>query len=271
MPAIPFFETQPRPGTPPLHFAHANGYPPQAYGPLFELLAPHFHVTAMEGRALWPGTDPREVKDWGDFVGDLQTFLAPLPKPVVGVGHSLGGTVTLIAALQHPDWFRALVLIDPPFFPPFFSLVWQVFYRLGLVYHLHPLVKGAVKRRTKFENPEAMFAHYRPKKVFEKIDDRGLWAYVHALARPLATGGVELRHPPAWEARVYVTGAMRDWRTWRDLRGLRTPILLLRPEHAPTTPDATVRLLQRVAPQTIARTIPATTHLAPLENPEAIA
>ncbi|MCB9136102.1 MAG: alpha/beta hydrolase [Anaerolineales bacterium] len=273
MSAIPYLELNSNPGMS-LHFAHANGYPPRAYLPFLESLAKDFHVTAMEMRPLWPEREPREVQDWGDFVGDLLTFVETVAvragNPVVGVGHSLGGTVTLMAALQRPALFRALVLIDPPFFPPRASLVWQVMFRVGLAGRMHPLVKGALKRRNQFESREAMFAHYRKKKVFAKMDDRALGAYVDALAVP-AGKGVTLRFSPAWEARVYETGLLRDWKTWRELRGLPLPILLLRPDHTPTTPDKTVELLRQRAPQTIHRYISDTTHLAPMERPETVA
>lgn len=273
MSAIPYLDLNSHASVP-LHFAHANGYPPQAYHPLLESLAKDFHVTAMEMRPLWPGTDPRAARDWGAFVGDLITFVetvaARAGKPLVGAGHSLGGTVTLMAAIQRPDLFHSLVLIDPPFFPPWESLVWQVMFRVGLAGRMHPLVKGALKRRNQFESREAMFAHYRQKKVFAKMDDRALGAYVDALAVPVEEG-VTLRFSPAWEARVYETGMLRDWKTWRALRGLPLPILLLRPEHHPTAPDKTVALLQQRVPQTIHRAIPDTTHLAPLERPEVVA
>lgn len=273
MSAIPYLELNPidLTGKQPmsLHFAHANGYPPQAYYPLLENLAKDFHITAMEMRPLWLGTDPRGVQDWGDFVSDLITFVetvaARAGDPIVGMGHSLGGTVTLMAAIQRPDLFRALVLIDPPFFPPNASLVWQVMYRMGLAGRMHPLVKGALKRRNLFESRDAMFAHYRKKKVFSKMDDLALDAYVDALAAPTEEG-VTLRFSPAWEARVYETGMLRDWKTWRKLRGFALPILVLRPDHAPTTPDKTVALLRQLAPQTIVRAIPDTTHLAPMER-----
>jgi pimeloyl-ACP methyl ester carboxylesterase len=277
MSPIPFFELSPNARfSPTLHFAHANGYPPQAYAPLFERLSERFYVCAMEMKPLWEGSDSRGLKDWGDFVGELIIFLESAPlagsgnNPIVGVGHSLGGTVTLMAAIQRPELFRALILIDPPFFPPGASLIWNVIYQFGLAYLLHPLVKGAIKRRNAFDNREAMFAHYRQKKVFEKIDDRGLWAYVDAIAKPSANGALELRYSPAWEARVYVTGVLRDWKTWRELRGFRLPVLLLRPEYYPATPDRTTQLFQQIAPQTVVRTITNTTHLAPLEKPNVI-
>jgi len=36
----------------------------------------------------------------------------------MGVGHSFGGAVSILAALEHPQLFEALVLIDPPMSQP---------------------------------------------------------------------------------------------------------------------------------------------------------
>ena len=277
MPAIPFVEHNPNMSASRLHFAHANGYPPQAYEPFLERLAERFHVTAMEARPLWENQVPHEVRDWSDFAGDLITFMeqsTPLGEaklPLIGVGHSLGGTVTLMAAIHRPDLFKALILMDPPFYPPRASFIWNVLFRLGLVYWFHPLIKGAVNRRNHFESREAMFAHYRRKKVFEQMDNRGLWAYVHALAAPSSNGAIHLRYPPQWEARIYATSLLRDWKTWQNLHGFALPILLLRPEHGAATPDKTVKRLQKLLPHAVVKTIPGTTHLAPLEKPEQVA
>ena len=43
---------------PPLHFLHANGYPPECYTPLLELLQTKYRVFVMYLRALWPDSKP---------------------------------------------------------------------------------------------------------------------------------------------------------------------------------------------------------------------
>ena len=105
----------------PLHFLHANGYPPDCYKPVLDLLQTNYHVFGMLLRPLWENSSLAEVNDWRIFSDDLLRFLAstsvaPLPPlsaksqrdPVIGVGHSIGATVTLRAALRDQQ-FRALV------------------------------------------------------------------------------------------------------------------------------------------------------------------
>src|SRR5512141_382967 len=95
----------------PLHFLHANGYPPDCYKPLFELLKTQYQVFGMLLRPLWKDSRPEDIRTWHSLSDDLRLFLSSQAGPVIGVGHSIGATVTLRAALRDPSQFRALVLI----------------------------------------------------------------------------------------------------------------------------------------------------------------
>src|SRR6476660_6597427 len=95
---IPFFDLASSAGLP-LHFLHANGYPPECYRPFLERLQTQYHVFGMLLRPLWPNSNPNEIQDWNPFSDDLLEFLTPpRPTPVIGVGHSIGAIVTLRAA-----------------------------------------------------------------------------------------------------------------------------------------------------------------------------
>lgn len=135
----------------PLHFLHANGYPPECYQPLFEHLQTQYRVFGMKLRPLWDDTNPEEIKDWHPLSDDLLRFLSDRETaPVIGIGHSIGAVVTLRAALRNPGKFRALVLIDPVLFVPSFMINWHILRVLGLGERLHPLIQGAKKRRRTF-------------------------------------------------------------------------------------------------------------------------
>src|SRR5215510_2046837 len=110
----------------PLHFLHANGYPLDCYKPLIELLQTYYHVFGMLLRPLWGDSKPEEINDWRIFSDDLLRFLSDYKtEPVIGVGHSIGATVTLRAALRDPGRFRALVLIEPVLFPAGRMIFWN--------------------------------------------------------------------------------------------------------------------------------------------------
>ncbi|MFM8320933.1 MAG: alpha/beta fold hydrolase [Chloroflexota bacterium] len=257
---------------PVLHFLHANGYPPQAYRPLLERLAQHRRVMAMRMRPLWPDCRPAEVHNWRPFAGDLAAYLDQEQLgPVIGVGHSVGGNATLRLALQQPQRFRAVVLLDPVIFLPQATYLWELTYRLGLAYRVHPLVKGALRRRSAFESRQAMFANYRKKPVFARMDDAALSAYVDSLACEQADGSLALCYPPDWEARIYVTSLRADLEIWRSLPGLQPPLLVVRGALTDTFSEASAALFQRKLPGARIVSLPETTHLVPLEAPAAVA
>jgi pimeloyl-ACP methyl ester carboxylesterase len=258
-----------------LHFSHANGYPPGAYRPLFARLSADFHVLAMHMRPLWPGSDPAAISDWQPLSADLACFLdqRQLPHPI-GAGHSMGATTTLRLALREPDRFEALVLIDPVLFPPYMTRFWRLVSGLGLGYRLHPLVKGALKRRTNFDSRDAMHENYRRKSVFRRLNDEHLTAYVDALACTSSDGrlarSVQLCYPAAWEARIYVTGILADLEIWRTLGSLRPPLLIIRGAETDTFWAKTAALVKRKLASTRIETIPDATHLVPLEHPDQV-
>jgi len=253
----------------PLHFLHANGYPPECYKPLFELLQSQYHVFGMLLRPLWPGSNPNEIQDWHPFSDDLLHFLAPpQPGPVIGVGHSIGAVVTLRAALRDPGKFRALVLIDPVLFVPRFMRMWHVVRRLGLGERFHPLIPGARKRRRTFDDLDLVFRGYRNRNVFRYMSDESLRLYIEGITRKTERG-YELVYSPEWEARIYLTN-MHDFDIWRQLPKLQVPALFLRGAETDTFLENAARFVKRKQPKAWVETLDKSTHLLPLERPQEV-
>lgn len=257
---------------PPLHFLHANGYPPDCYKPLFEHLQPRFHVFGMHLRPLWPNTKPAELNDWHPLSDDLLRFLDEQNTgPLFAVGHSIGAIVTLRAALREARRFRGIVLIDPVLFPPYFIALWNLVRATGLGNRLHPKMKGALKRRQNFDNLDLVFRGYRQRAVFRNFSDDSLRAYIAGMTRTRALGGYELAYSPEWEARIYHTGIWRDMDLWRGLRTLRLPALILRGAQSDTFWAKTAERARRINPQIRIEAIANAGHLVPLERPQEVA
>jgi pimeloyl-ACP methyl ester carboxylesterase len=253
----------------PLHFLHANGYPPECYKPFLELLQSQYHVFGMLLRPLWPESNPNDIRDWSLFSQDLLHFLASHPTPIIGVGHSIGAIVTLRAALRDPSKFRALILLDPVLFVPSRLLWWQFFYTFGLGDRVHPLIKGAKKRRRVFENLETVFRRYRSRNIFRYMNDENLRIYIEGVTQPTGDSTFELIYSPEWEAQIYRTG-LQDFDIWRDLPKLEVPTLFIRGAETDTFLDNAATLVKQKQPKAWVETLDKSTHLLPLERPHEV-
>lgn len=255
----------------PLHFLHANGYPPACYKPFLKRLQPRFHILGMHIRPLWPESKPEELDDWRILTDDFLRFLADREADsALVVGHSVGGIVALRAALREPRLFRGLVLIDPVLFPPWLILFWNLIRAVGLGWKKHPKIPAALSRRRQFDDLEILFRGYRRRSVFRNLSDESLRAYIEGVTRPRPDGGYELMYSPEWEARIYYTGIWRDLDIWRKIKDLQVPTLFIRGAQSDTFWAKTAARVQRANPKVKMEAIEKAGHLVPLEEPEKV-
>jgi len=249
---------------PVIHLAHANGFPPAAYRLLAETLTDRFRVLSLPARPLWSGNQPESIADWHPLADDLIGGLDVLGLcDILGVGHSLGGVLTLWAAIRRPDLFRAVVLIDPVFLPPAWLQLIRLIRWLGLYWH-QPLVQGALHRRQTWPSRQACYEHYRAKPLFASWPEASLRAYVEAATRSRADGGFELVYPPQWEARIFATTPTD---IWRDVPQLRVPALFVRGQRSDVFRPECQRRIARYLPGARFAVVPNAGHLVPLERP----
>jgi len=253
----------------PLHFLHANGYPPGCYKSLLDRLQTQYHVFGMLLRPLWQDSNPNEIHNWEPLTQDLLQFLADTQTgPVIGVGHSIGAIVALRAALREPGKFRALVLLDPVLFVPSFLAWWNILRTIGLGHKLHPKISGALKRRRTFDDLETLFRGYRKRAVFKYMSDEDLRYYIQGMTRKRERG-YELVYSPEWESHIYYTGLV-DFDIWRDLPKLQVPTLFIRGAQTDTFFEKAAKLVKRRQPKAWVERLDKSTHLLPLERPDKV-
>jgi len=97
---------------------HANASTSGQWRGLMERIAPKFHVLAPDlydsGKSpRWPSDSVITLRDEAALI---EPVLARAGSPLTLVGHSYGGAVALIAAVENPERVRALVLYEPTLF-----------------------------------------------------------------------------------------------------------------------------------------------------------
>lgn len=250
-----------------VHLAPANGFPPESYRPFVAALAPNLRTIGYRPRPLWPGSHPDQAPTWHYLAHDLLRDLAAVSStPVLGVGHSLGGILSLYAAVRHPERFRGLVLLDPVIMPRrMLPLLWAM-RRLGQ-HRRFPLAQGAARRRNCFSSIEEARKRLQGRGAFANFTAAALEGYLAGGLRPHPLGGYRLAWPRDWEAHIF---ALVPLDTWDALSRLRVPLLLIRGTSSELMTNSTWRQLAQRLPQAQFVDIPAG-HMLPMEAPSAVA
>lgn len=251
-----------------LHLAHANGFPPGTYRRLAARLVERFRVVAVTSRPLAGGERPEELSGWQEMSAELLAGLgAHGLEEVVGVGHSLGGVLTLAAAATEPARFRAVVLVDPVVFTGLRSVLWAAAKAAGLG-SAFPLVRSALRRRDRWPDRATVRRAWAAKPVFSRWAEGVLDDYVDAGLESDPSGGLRLAYPKDWEARIF-TVTPHD--VWPAVRRLEVPALVLRGAGSDTLTAAAAARFARECPRARVETVPETSHFLPMERPEEVA
>ena len=187
---------------PKLHFAHANSYPAGVYRQLFDRLSDEFDIGALDMHAHnphYPVTDcwPRLVDEY------IAELVARYTEPVILVGHSLGGMLSLLVAHQRPDLVRCVVMLDAPVVAGWRALAWRLIKRFGKAYDMPP-AKFSKRRRNVWPSAEAAFQHFAVKDIFAAWAPGVLADYIACGLKP-HPDGVQLRFTREVETAVYAT------------------------------------------------------------------
>ena len=250
----------------PLHFAAANGYPPGAYRAFLEPFAENHEVVASLHRPLWETPPALEsFRSWDVFGEDICQLVSALPHPVVSVGHSMGTAAILMAAIQRPELFKSLVLIEPVLVPRRFLVGLSFFRRFRP--EVIPLVKRTLSRVDRFSSRQEAFGHYRPKQVFRQISDAVLWDYVQHGTKETAPGVFTLAYSRDWEARCYTL----VYNLWRLLPHLRVPTLAIRAQDSNTLAVSSWKKWRAMSSDVDFVEIEEAGHLVPFEKPDQLA
>lgn len=226
-------------------FVHANGFNARTYRELLEPMGGRWRILApdLRGHGFTDlPTKPEDRADWDDMCGDLVDLIAGLEgPPVVLAGHSMGGTLALLAAAQIPGKVRSVVMLDPVILQRAAAAAMRVpgGWRLARNY---PWAVAALKRRRQFPDLETAFQSYRGRGSFRGWPDAVLRDYVEGGFRATANGEVELACSPEWESSNYSAQA-ND--TWGALKRVGRPVHILKAGEgstcAVTVEDATRR------------------------------
>lgn len=192
--------TQTKTLLPTLMFAHANGFPGRSYRSLLEPLKQHFRVQPVDRLAHHP--DFPVGHNWLALRDEYLEGLAQIEGPVIGVGHSMGGVITAMAAREAPQRFSAVIMLDPPLMLGIDALAIRAAKLLGMVDRVTPAGK-TLGRRRQWKSREEMRSHLQRKGLFRHFTEDALDDYIAGGTQDLDDGSVVLRYDPDIEVEVF--------------------------------------------------------------------
>jgi pimeloyl-ACP methyl ester carboxylesterase len=248
-----------------VHFAHANAYPPGSYRRMIGRVTDRYSVKAIHWLPLVQPWRHRNFRDWHELVPDLIEFIETrMEKPVLAAGHSMGATVTMLAATRRPDLFRAIALIDPVFLSLKYALSLRLTPRRWRT--RIPIVRKALGRPTDWATPEEAYQFHRRARVFRRVSDEVLTDYIDDGVVETDGGRYTLAFAREWEAKIYSTCPY----VWPELRRCHVPMLAIRGAHSDVMADDNWARWKQVRPDAQFVEFSDAGHLVPLERPSEV-
>lgn len=244
----------------PLLFSHATGFHGRVFAPVARCLESYPRITFDYRGFGDTAAPPLWELTWDGFGDDAlavarDTSRRHGDRPLIGVGHSMGGAGLVMAALREPRHFAALVLFEPIIFPPEVR---------GSAGRSNPLADVTRRRRRSFATHREAVTNFAAKPPLSALDPAALDAYVrHGFAR--SDDGVHIKCDPEFEARTYEMGAQHD--TWSRLSELEIPTVVMAGAFTPQSPAAIAPRIHERLPQSTFVEWNDRGHFGPLEDP----
>lgn len=257
---------------PDIVFVHATGFNARTYRTLLAPLGDRYHVLAVDLRGHGQTQLPPKLWGYTSWRRHCDDLIALLEKhftmPVTLAGHSMGATVSLLAAGKRRDLVNGLALIEPVVLPASGYAFVQLPFGPAMMRASMPLARGAAARRNHFESKEAAVAGFTGRGVFKVFPREVLEDYVEdGLVPDAKKGGFKLACAPKFEAATFC--AQRN-DPWGALAQVSAPVVLLRGEHHSTISAAAMHRVAAQKPEARVGTVEGTGHMLPIERPDRV-
>lgn len=259
---LPYLFFESAASAPQMIFMHATGFLPWLWEPIIEEFTLTSNIRAPFICDYRP-TNPETGLSWDIIARDFSAFcrLQQIRNPLM-VGHSMGATISVIAAAVYGLQPRGLILIEPIFLP-------DRFYSAKPDIQSHPLAAKSIKRANHWNNETESWSYLKSKPFFSRWDERVLRLYQKYGMQKQEDGSLRLTCSPQSEAALFMGGRIMN--PWPLLEKINCPVLIVEGEMTENKGlvdvQKAVSLLRNCKYQLVA----GVGHLIPMEKPKEIA
>lgn len=185
-----------------LHFAHGNGFPSPCYRQLLTHLNSQFeccYIDRIGHNPKFPVTE-----NWPYLIEEMiDSIQTQSQKPVIAVGHSLGGVLSLMAASVQPNLFKGIIVLDSPLIGRLKSSVVRFSKAIGMISRITPASRMQ-ERRQHWQTRTQIESYLKSKSLFKTFLPACLEDYIdYGLKKN--PEGYSLRFERTIEYQIYCT------------------------------------------------------------------
>lgn len=185
-----------------IHFAHANGFPAKTYSKLFSFLSGEFEIGFIERHAHNKNFPVDE--GWVYLKEELREEIERrYSEKIIGIGHSLGGILHFLIAIERPELYKQIILLDAPLISRLSGLGIKLLKKTRLMSRTS-LSRQTNCRRNFWKSKSDAFRHFNAKEKFRAFDEEVLRDYIE-YGTVEDESGVKLFFEPRIESKIYRT------------------------------------------------------------------
>ena len=243
----------------PIHFYHANGFPAETYRVL---------LNKIEGEVESPisvlGRDiPSLNGSYDSLVEEVVRDASMHKGTAIGIGHSFGAALAVLAQAKNPGLFKSLVLLDPPIFSRNKRIIIGILRKLNIEHYLTP-AKYSMKRREVFDSKEEALEYFASKSLFKNVPKTTLEIYV-AYGLVKEQGKYRLTIPKDRETEIFLNLLTKVPKSISSVKGN-----LIYAEDVRLLDDADLKWWKNAIPNVDITPFPGS-HMFPFEKPDQLA
>lgn len=206
-----------------IHLLHGTGFSAMTLAAMASQLPDDCSIwlTDVPGHGL--STQPsKRMPNWqkmADTVADAIYKQANVKTdgPLIGIGHSMGAVLTLLAAAKYPDLFSEIILLDPVLFKNEMIIAQQLMRATGVWRH-RAMVKSVSNRTANWQNIEVMQSEIAGKSFYKPWHAQVIEDYCQYSSTTNSDNSVQLSCSPKWEASIFGSYPKGLWRAVREAK-----------------------------------------------------
>ncbi|CAG8630340.1 4791_t:CDS:2, partial [Cetraspora pellucida] len=210
-----------------LVFAHATGFHKELWNPIIKMLHERRH--RWNGGDMWAldcsnhGDSAVLNQDvlpdkfiWSDYARDILQLIddAKVQKPIIGIGHSVGGSSMLKAEIIRPGTFASILTIEP-------------IVRPHILQEFKFQDTSVKRRRDRWPDRETAHTSFSTSEFFQSWDSEMLNLYVQYGLYELPSGEVTLKCSKIQELYTFVYDSAEKVSTFHQMSKIQCPTLFV--------------------------------------------